>query len=317
MRSVSRVHLATVDSTNAFARRAVRAGSLEASRLTVVTAVEQTAGRGRLSRSWLSSADDIKLSFAFALPPAALPTAYLLSALASVATCRAAAAAAGTACGVKWPNDVVAGGARKVGGILCEMEAAGGVGGGGGGGGGTPPSFWAIVGIGLNVNSMPEGMLAELNRPQWPASTLRAEAGRQIDAAALTEALVAGFAQVRRHPRARCRTRFARRERVCRPPAFLPFLPGARAPQNLEVFLARGFAPFADEYQALSVLLGRRVTFHTDAPHVGIVVGHGEDGALLLQIDGCEGPPNRFLAGEVTRLVLDGGAVAESAAAAP
>ena len=96
-----------------------------------------------------------------------------------------------------------------------------------------------------------------------------------------------------------------------------PALPGTRAaPQNLEVFLARGFAPFAEEYRALSVLLGRRVTFHTDAPHVGIVVGHGEDGALLVQIDGCEGPPSRFLAGEVTRLVLDGGAVAESAAAA-
>ena len=206
LRGISRVHLASVDSTNAFARRAVRGGSLDASRVTVVTACEQTAGRGRLSRAWLSSADDIKLSFAFALPPSAVPTAYLLSALASVAACRAASSALGGArcCGVKWPNDVVAGGARKVGGILCELEAAAG---GGAGGGAAAAGFWAIVGIGLNVNSMPEGLLATLERPSWPASTLRAEAGRAIDAGALTEALIAGFCEVRGALRGRRRRR--------------------------------------------------------------------------------------------------------------
>ena len=59
----------------------------------------------------------------------------------------------------------------------------------------------------------------------------------------------------------------------------------------------------------------RRVTFLTDAPHQGVVVGHADDGALLVQLEGHDGPPSRFLAGEVTRLVLEDGAVAASAEA--
>jgi BirA family biotin operon repressor/biotin-[acetyl-CoA-carboxylase] ligase len=208
--------LATVDSTNAWARRAVRGGALDVGLVHAVTADEQTAGRGRGARGWTSSAADIKLSLFFALPPAAVPRAYLLSALAAVTAARvcgaALAGAAGAAplvpplqpqpqpqpalrVGVKWPNDIIAGGWRKVGGILCELESEPGASASGG-----APRYWAVVGIGVNVNSLPDALPPRLH---WPASTLRAEAGRELDAAALTDALVNGFVEVRRRHSAR------------------------------------------------------------------------------------------------------------------
>ena len=94
-----------------------------------------------------------------------------------------------------------------------------------------------------------------------------------------------------------------------------------RAPQSLHVFLARGIAPFLPDYRALSVLIGRRVTLYTgavDAPATrGVVVDHGDDGALVVRVDGAAdaAPHARFLSGEVTRLELEGGA--EAAAAVP
>ena len=110
------------------------------------------------------------------------------------------------------------------------------------------------------------------------------------------------------------------------PSRFVPSLrtaaPRRRAPlQNLHVFLAHGIAPFLPDYRALSVLIGRRVTLHTgaaDAPATrGVVVDHGDDGALVVRVDGAAdaAPHARFLSGEVTRLELEGGA--EAAAAAP
>ena len=88
----------------------------------------------------------------------------------------------------------------------------------------------------------------------------------------------------------------------------------ARHLQCLHVFLARGFAPFLDEYRALSVLIGRRVTLYTGAAEAaqaqqGRVVDTGDDGALVVRIDGAAAD-TRFLSGEISRLELEGGAVA-------
>ena len=272
---LNRVHLATVDSTNAWAKRALRGGPggpLDASRVLALTASEQTAGRGRGSRTWASSLDDIKLTLAFALPPAVVPRAYLLSAIAAVASVRACARVlppppAAARVGVKWPNDIIVGGWRKVGGILCELETESRSSEGG------EPRYWAIVGIGINVNSSPDTLPPRLH---WPATTLHAEAGRDIDAEALTGSLIDSFLEC------------------------------------LRVFLERGFAPFISEYRGLSVLIGRRVSLHTSAdtaPSQGVVVDHGEDGALVVRLDGGA-TDARFLSGEVTRLELEGGQAA-------
>ncbi len=179
---IARVHLPTVDSTNTYARAHV--AEFDPAALTVVTADEQTAGRGRLGRVWVSSgAADVKATFAFAVPPAALPRAYQLSPLVAVAVVRALAGA-GVAAAIKWPNDVIVSGTRKAGGILAELE--------GPPPGAPEPHYWAAVGVGLNVNSTPEAL--GVDRPLWPLSTLSAAAGRSFDVGALTDALAAAVA---------------------------------------------------------------------------------------------------------------------------
>jgi BirA family biotin operon repressor/biotin-[acetyl-CoA-carboxylase] ligase len=186
---VVRVHLAEVGSTNTYAKEHAR--GFDAGAVTVVTADAQTLGRGRMDRTWVSGAGDIKATFAFRLPPASLPTAYQLSPLLAVAARRAlrtlrgggASDAPALDVGLKWPNDLIAGGCRKLGGILCELEDVG------------QGGFCAVLGVGINVNSTPEAL--DVARPVWPLTTLRAELGRDSDVGALTDALVASFAEVR------------------------------------------------------------------------------------------------------------------------
>jgi BirA family transcriptional regulator, biotin operon repressor / biotin---[acetyl-CoA-carboxylase] ligase len=119
------------DSTNAEALRLASAGAPAG---TIVVADTQTAGRGRLGRSWWSEPGTALLASWLlrpALEPERLP---LLSLLAGVAAARAASAAGGITVGLKWPNDLVVGG-RKLGGILSESDGKGAV----------------VVGLGLNV----------------------------------------------------------------------------------------------------------------------------------------------------------------------
>src|SRR5262249_60422497 len=101
---------------------------------TVVTAAEQTAGRGRQGRSWTAPAGAALLYSAILRPlerrHAQLPLA------AAVAVCDAAEALeSGLECRIKWPNDVWVG-ERKLAGILIEAR---------------PQEGWAVVGVGLNL----------------------------------------------------------------------------------------------------------------------------------------------------------------------
>lgn len=118
-----RVHYRVVDSTNTRARELAGAGAPHG---TLVTAAEQSAGRGRQGRTWSAAAGRALLcSVVIRDPPALLPLA------AGVAV----AEVVGVSARLKWPNDVLLD-ARKVAGILVE---------------GRPQEGWAVVGIGLNV----------------------------------------------------------------------------------------------------------------------------------------------------------------------
>lgn len=278
---LERVHLATVDSTNSWVKRGV--ATLRRDAVTVVTADEQTAGRGRVDRVWKSSAADIKATYAFVVPRARLPAAYQLSPLLAVAAVRACAAI-GVAAAIKWPNDLIVGGSKKVGGILCELESHGGV-------------YFAVLGIGINVNSLPPDF--GLLRPVWPLSTLRAEAGgAEVDRAALMAALTREFTAVR--------TFFGGggvgwRRAVRNPPqAPTPHVQAALA------YLRAGWEPFQREYEAASVLLGRRVRFSEGSRVVeGRVSAIGGDGKLYIELPG--GETVGFLSGEVAGLELVAG----------
>jgi BirA family biotin operon repressor/biotin-[acetyl-CoA-carboxylase] ligase len=118
-------------STNERARELAAAGAPHG---TLVTANEQTAGRGRQGRTWTAPAGRALLcSLVVRDPP------RLLSLAAGVAV----AEVAGAEAMLKWPNDVLVAG-RKVGGILVE---------------GRPSERWAVLGVGLNVALRDEDLL--------------------------------------------------------------------------------------------------------------------------------------------------------------
>jgi BirA family transcriptional regulator, biotin operon repressor / biotin---[acetyl-CoA-carboxylase] ligase len=127
-----RVHLRHTDSTNERARRLAIAGAPHG---TLVTAAEQSAGRGRHGRTWSAPAgSSILMSLLLRSPPPLLPL------MAAVAVCDVA----GEHAAIKWPNDVVVplgpqqpgAGLAKLAGILVEAR---------------PQQGWAVLGIGLNV----------------------------------------------------------------------------------------------------------------------------------------------------------------------
>jgi BirA family biotin operon repressor/biotin-[acetyl-CoA-carboxylase] ligase len=120
---VPRVHHLRTDSTNARARELAIAGAPHG---TLVTASEQTAGRGRQGRTWTAPPGRAALmSILLRDWPRLLPLAAAV----------AVAEVAGEGAEIKWPNDVQLDG-RKVAGILVE---------------GRPQEGWMVLGIGLNV----------------------------------------------------------------------------------------------------------------------------------------------------------------------
>jgi BirA family biotin operon repressor/biotin-[acetyl-CoA-carboxylase] ligase len=123
-----RVHHRVADSTNERAKALAAAGAPHG---TLVTASEQTAGRGRQGRSWLAGAGAaVLMSVVLRPPPEALPLAAAV----------AVAEAVPVETAIKWPNDVLTDG-RKLAGILVE---------------GRPQEGWVVLGIGLNVSGVPD-----------------------------------------------------------------------------------------------------------------------------------------------------------------
>jgi BirA family biotin operon repressor/biotin-[acetyl-CoA-carboxylase] ligase len=150
-------------STNAVVAERARSG--EPAGL-VVVAEEQTAGRGRLDRAWVSP-PRAGLTFSLLLRPVLPPARWpWLPLLASVAVARALTSRAGVAAALKWPNDVLVDG-RKVCGLLAE--AVGGA---------------LVVGIGLNVTTR----ASEL--PHEHTTSLLLEGARTTDRDTLLRAVL-------------------------------------------------------------------------------------------------------------------------------
>lgn len=138
-------HYRVTDSTNARARALVETGAPGG---TVVTAREQTAGRGRQGRVW-TAPEGKALLYSTVLRP--LDQRHLLLPLSvPLAVCAAAEALRpGAECQVKWPNDVWLEG-RKLAGILIEAK---------------PQQGWAVIGIGLNLSIEPHEFPGDLRQP--------------------------------------------------------------------------------------------------------------------------------------------------------
>jgi len=132
--------VSSTGSTNADLVEAARSGAPDGS---VLRADHQTAGRGRLDRSWEAAAGaNLLVSILFRRP--GVPVHRLVRSVA-VAARRAVARSTGIEAGLKWPNDLVVGD-DKLGGILAQ---------------GVPGDDCAVVvGLGLNIAWAPEGATA-------------------------------------------------------------------------------------------------------------------------------------------------------------
>ena len=124
-------HFRRTDSTNERAKELALAGAPGG---LVITADEQSAGRGRRGNAWFAPAGSCLLYSALVRPFAA-ESSPLLPLAVPLAVCETAEKVAPVRCQVKWPNDVWID-ERKVSGVLAE---------------GRPDEGWAVIGVGLNV----------------------------------------------------------------------------------------------------------------------------------------------------------------------
>ena len=161
-----------VASTNDEAKRLAAAGAPEGA---LVWAWQQTAGRGRHGRPWVSEPGNLFCSLVLR-PDCETATAAQLSFVTAVAVQRALTGCAPAAgpFRTKWPNDVLAD-RRKIAGILLESQphAAG-------------PIDWLVVGVGVNVTSFPQDT-------EWPATSLRAQGSPIAGVDVVLEAFAEAF----------------------------------------------------------------------------------------------------------------------------
>jgi BirA family biotin operon repressor/biotin-[acetyl-CoA-carboxylase] ligase len=171
------VRLAAADSTQSVARRLADEGAPDG---TLVWALSQSAGRGRMSRRWRSAPGGLYVSWLIrpSFPPERLGDFSL--------ACGAAAGAALRELGVarpaiKPPNDVLVRGAdgrlRKICGILCEAS------------GDSARLHWLVVGVGINVDNEP---------PLARATSLREVTGRRTGLEPVLRALMRRLARARK-----------------------------------------------------------------------------------------------------------------------
>lgn len=172
------VFLARAGSTNAVAMRLGREGARTG---TLVVAEEQSKGRGRLGKTWLSPPGG-GLYFSVILRPRLAPVDLpKITLAAGVAVCRAIERTAGLKPAIKWPNDILLR-SRKCGGILTESEPIAPAGAGG---------YLVVLGIGLNVVTAAEvfpaalrekaGSIYSITGVRCLRGALLAEIVRQVD----------------------------------------------------------------------------------------------------------------------------------------
>lgn len=143
-------YLASIDSTNNRLAALAREGAPEG---TTIIAREQTAGRGRLGRAWVSAPDSGLYLSTLLRPRKDISELPVITLCLGVAAKRAVQAVTGLELGLKWVNDLIYNG-RKAGGILVELPVGGKTSETG------PFSKALVIGIGINIKH-PPGTLPE------------------------------------------------------------------------------------------------------------------------------------------------------------
>lgn len=156
---VNHIHFQCIESTNTWAKNHI--DFLDPDQLTCITASEQTHGRGRFERKWVSPKGvNLYATYYFCIPHKA-PYLFNISQLLSI-SCSKILEDLRFSPEIKWPNDLLLEG-KKVAGILCETVSS--------------PAFLSIIlGIGLNINmseeasktiDQPATSLKQISHKQW------------------------------------------------------------------------------------------------------------------------------------------------------
>ena len=148
----------------------------------VVIAETQTQGRGRKSRSWIST-PGAGVCLSIILRPGLKPAQIAqIPLVAGVAAARAIRTVTGLKPDIKWPNDLLVGG-KKVAGILTEMSCE------------LDCINHVILGIGINVNTLKSNLPEPIRDI---ATSLQSECGRDISRVALVQRFLTEFEAVYR-----------------------------------------------------------------------------------------------------------------------
>jgi len=136
------IELETIDSTNIFAKKEAMLGAENG---TIIWSHNQTGGKGRQGNEWVSKLGNLFMSIIFR-PKVKSQDIYQLSFLTSVALFNVLKNILGENAEIKlkWPNDVLIN-EKKISGILLETESN---------------VDWVVIGIGLNINSSPDGAIS-------------------------------------------------------------------------------------------------------------------------------------------------------------
>ncbi len=151
----------TVASTNALCVEMAHKGSKEG---LVIIADEQTSGRGRLGRTWVSPAGKNLYMSILLIPPIAPRDATILTLMSGVACCIALRKLLLIPIHLKWPNDLIAND-KKIGGILTEISAD------------MDKIYRAVIGIGININADSDDFPEEVRQI---ATSVQKETGSQF-----------------------------------------------------------------------------------------------------------------------------------------
>ncbi len=147
------IHFDSIDSTNTWTKN--HAHTLDPQKITCITALEQTAGRGRGAHKWISpKGENIYASIYFTIP---LHSPYIVN-LAQIASlsCARLLKLEGLHPQIKWPNDILVDG-KKIAGTLVETVS-------------FEDKIGIVLGIGINVNMSQE----HLDAIDQPATSLAA-----------------------------------------------------------------------------------------------------------------------------------------------
>ena len=171
------IYLDNIDSTNNYAKKAAEEPFKEG---TVVIAEEQSAGKGRLGKYWVSPRGK-GIWMSIMLKPDIMPAdAPKLTIVAAYAVANALWSCCGLEARVKWPNDIVAGG-KKLCGILTEMSAE------------EDEIKYVVIGIGINANLEVDDFGPEVSSI---ATSVSIEKGRNISRKALVASVLEEFEKV-------------------------------------------------------------------------------------------------------------------------